>query len=362
MLVAENEKGDAALGKGRKRPHSDLRDGLLVPGTGAEDHVVHETPDDLLLDALRAAEADAATAPTEPNDSGNMRSGFVASVARGTLDGFAKPRTLPFSLGQRSLSALKSANTCTETAGFRLEDGLPACWKRALSTHFKSKSWQSLGNFLESERAQGKRIFPPANLIFHAFQRCPLEEVKVVIIGQDPYHNVGQAHGLCFSVPQGVPPPPSLLNIYAELAREYPESDPEPFRPPAHGCLEAWADQGVLLLNAVLTVEAHKPGSHAKHGGWQKFTDEVIRILDGRRLCGQHGLVFMLWGNYAKEKCSHVNGSRHLVLQAAHPSPMAASRGGWFGCNHFRRANEYLQAQGYEPIRWNAVSDSSGAP
>jgi uracil-DNA glycosylase len=360
MLSAEKDRREPDPQIGKKRLHSELANGLGTTETPEADKQALEAPDELLLAALNAAETNSANTTTETEQTDDMRPGFVANVAHGTLDGFLKPRVAP-AQSRRSLSTLNSARAGMVPAASRLEDGLPACWRQALSMHFKSKSWQSLSEFLEREQTQGKRIFPPSSLIFHAFQRCPLEAVKVVIIGQDPYHNVGQAHGLCFSVPRGVAPPPSLLNIYGELAREYPENDPEPFRPPMHGCLEAWADQGVLLLNAVLTVEAHKPGSHAKHGGWQKFTDEVIRILDGRRLRGQQGLVFMLWGNYAKEKCAHVNASRHLVLQAAHPSPMAASRGGWFGCNHFRRANEYLQVQGYDPIRWHAVTDNPKA-
>jgi uracil-DNA glycosylase len=351
MLVVENEQRSLTPASGRKRALSELSEQTSAHGAG-------EAPDDLLLFALHSAETDLSPpAVTVSKSSSDMKAGFVASVARGTLDGFVKARATSGAAAAQVLPVPRPAGYALAATATALEPSLPSCWRQALAAHFQSKSWESLNEFLQKEIAQGKRIFPPQNLVFHAFQRCPLEKVKVVIIGQDPYHNVGQAHGLCFSVPRGVVPPPSLLNIYGELAREFPESDPEPFRPPNHGCLEAWADQGVLLLNAVLTVEAHKPGSHAKHGGWQKFTDEVIRVLDQQKLAGTRGLVFMLWGNFAKEKCSRVNANRHLVLQAAHPSPMAAARGGWFGCNHFRKANEYLQSLGLEPIRWHAIAD-----
>ncbi|KAK4534087.1 hypothetical protein CDCA_CDCA01G0112 [Cyanidium caldarium] len=288
---------------------------------------------------------------------------FVNNTARRTLhDFFRKPAV------QRRAGSLLSANAATGTA-YRMEEMLPSAWRKELSQHFSTPSWRSLCAFVRAERASSKRIYPPERLTFHAFQRCHFDDVKVVIIGQDPYHNEGQAHGLCFSVPRGVPPPPSLVNIFTELAAEYPadggsdnSSVPEAFRVPPHGCLEAWADQGVLLLNAVLTVEAHKAGSHAKQGGWQKFTDEVIRVLDERKRAEHGGIVFMLWGNYAKEKGAKVNSQRHLVLRAAHPSPMSATRGGWFGCNHFRMANDYLKAHGRQPIRWNALTEPAAAP
>jgi len=216
---------------------------------------------------------------------------------------------------------------------------LHSSWKAALGNEFEADYMVRLRAFLQGEKAAGKRIFPPGNEIFNALNSTPLEDVKVVIIGQDPYHGPGQAHGLCFSVKPGVPVPPSLRNIYKEL-----ESDLD-LKTPEHGYLQSWAEQGVLLLNATLSVEQGRAGSH-QGKGWEEFTDRVIEILNQ-----QQGLVFMLWGSYAQKKGAVIDRARHLVLQSPHPSPLSASRG-FFGNRHFSRANTYLQQQGRPAISW----------
>ena len=218
-------------------------------------------------------------------------------------------------------------------------------WLAPLQQEFDQPYMAELKQFLLAEREAGKRIFPPGPHGFRALDLTPLDEVKVVILGQDPYHGPGQAHGLCFSVPDGVRPPPSLVNIYKEL-----ESDLG-IRRPAHGFLEHWARQGVLLLNSVLTVEMGLAASHRERG-WEKFTDAIIRLINDRR----EPVVFMLWGSYAQKKAAFVDstdrGGRHLVLRAAHPSPLSAHNG-FFGCRHFSRANAFLAAQGLPPIDWS---------
>jgi len=213
-------------------------------------------------------------------------------------------------------------------------------WKQALGDEFDQSYMQQLRAFLLEEKAAGKVIFPPGPLIFNALNSTPLSKVKVVIIGQDPYHGPGQAHGLCFSVQPGVRPPPSLQNIYKEIHRDlgYPI--------PSHGCLQSWAEQGVLLLNAVLTVTQGQAGAHANRG-WERFTSRIIEILNGE--C-EH-LVFMLWGSYAQKKGQHIDTSRHCVLKSVHPSPLSAHRG-FIGCGHFSAANAYLMEKGREPINW----------
>lgn len=218
---------------------------------------------------------------------------------------------------------------------------LPPGWKLRLSEILQTAQMQSLRAFLRAELQAGKRIFPPAKLIFNALEHTDFDAVKVVILGQDPYPAAGQAHGLSFSVPDGVAVPRSLANIYRELASDLGQAAP------AHGNLESWAAQGVLLLNAVLTVEAGRPDSH-KGQGWERFTDAVIEALNHE--C--EGLVFMLWGRNAQLKGSIVSSSRHLVLKAAHPSPLSAHNG-FFGCRHFSQANEYLQKHGKAPINWS---------
>ncbi len=212
-------------------------------------------------------------------------------------------------------------------------------WKAKLQSEFDKPYFVRLTDFVRKEYAT-RQIFPPASKIFAAFDACPFDKTKVVILGQDPYHDVNQAHGLCFSVPDGMPKPPSLVNIQREL-----ESDLG-VKMPASGNLEHWARQGVLLLNSTLTVEAHKPSSH-QNRGWEEFTDEVIMRLAQDR---EH-LVFMLWGSYAIRKGAFINKCRHLVLTAPHPSPLSAYRG-FFGCKHFSQANAYLVSNGLTPINW----------
>jgi len=211
-------------------------------------------------------------------------------------------------------------------------------WLKALEGEFAKDYFLKLKAFLEEERAK-YRLFPPGSLIFNAFNLTPFEDVKVVILGQDPYHGLGQAHGLCFSVPDGVKAPPSLVNIFKEIR------DDIGLEMPQTANLSAWARQGVLLLNATLTVRENQAGSH-QNKGWETFTDAVIKTLSDKK----SGLVFLLWGNYAKNKSVLIDASKHLVLTAPHPSPLA--RGGFFGCKHFSKTNAYLQAQGKAPIDW----------
>jgi uracil-DNA glycosylase len=213
-------------------------------------------------------------------------------------------------------------------------------WHEALASEWEQPYFKDLKAFLVREREEGHTVYPPGSLIFNAFNKTPFDRVKVVILGQDPYHGPGQAHGLSFSVPAGVKPPPSLVNMYKELAAD------TGFRIPAHGNLEPWAERGVLLLNSMLTVRANTPGSHARQG-WETFTDAVIRALNG----GREGLVFLLWGKYAQDKGQIIDRNRHHVLLAAHPSPFSADKG-FFGCRHFSKANELLAARGTGPVDW----------
>lgn len=217
---------------------------------------------------------------------------------------------------------------------------LESSWKAVLEPEFAKPYMQELKRFLQAEKKQ-YAVFPPSHLIFNAFDHTPFNRVKVVILGQDPYHNVGQAHGLSFSVPRGVGIPPSLRNMYQELSTDIPG-----FRIPAHGDLTAWANQGVLLLNATLTVRAHTAASH-QGKGWEAFTDKAIAELSARR----SGIVFLLWGRYAKNKAALIDYRKHPILTAAHPSPFSAYNG-FFGCKHFSKANEFLVQQGLEPIDW----------
>ena len=212
-------------------------------------------------------------------------------------------------------------------------------WKQRLAPEFEKDYFVRLTDFVRAEY-RSNTIYPPGKLIFNAFNLCPFDQAKVVIIGQDPYHGPGQAHGLCFSVNEGVAFPPSLRNIFKEI-----ESDlGTPV--PAHGDLTRWANQGVLLLNATLTVRAHQAGSHQRMG-WEEFTDAAIRILAEQR---EH-LVFILWGAYAQKKGAFIDRNKHLVLASAHPSPLSAYNG-FFGNKHFSRANEYLISHGQTPIQW----------
>ena len=218
-------------------------------------------------------------------------------------------------------------------------------WRAPLASEFGAPYMAALRTFLTGERDSGKRIFPAGGEWFRALDLTPLDQVRVVILGQDPYHGAGQAHGLCFSVRPGVRPPPSLVNIYKELQADLGLARP------AHGFLEDWARQGVLLLNSVLTVEMGLAASH-RDRGWEKFTDAIIRLINARR----EPVVFMLWGSYAQKKAAFVDstdkGGRHLVLKAPHPSPLSAHNG-FFGCRHFSKANAFLEAQGLPPIDWS---------
>jgi len=217
---------------------------------------------------------------------------------------------------------------------------LDESWKQPLAGEFAQPYMQALKSFLVEEKANGKRIFPRGSEYFRALDLTPLDKVKVVILGQDPYHGEGQAHGLCFSVRSGVRVPPSLVNIFAELERDLG------VRRPGHGFLEHWARQGVLLLNSVLTVEMGRAASHQGRG-WEKFTDAVIRLVNQQA----DPVVFMLWGAYAQRKAGFVDTSRHLVLKAAHPSPLSAHNG-FNGCRHFSQANRFLEEHGRTPVDW----------
>lgn len=212
-------------------------------------------------------------------------------------------------------------------------------WKEVLSEEFEKHYFENIKNSLLQSKKEGKQIYPPGPLIFNAFDTTPFGKVKVVIVGQDPYHNPGEAMGLCFSVPEGVRVPPSLVNIFKEI------KDDLGLVPPGHGNLTEWAEQGVFLLNAFLTVEHRKPASH-RSVGWEKFTDSVIVKLSELK----KGLVFLLWGRFAQSKGVLIDQSNHYVLTAPHPSPLA--RGGFFGNRHFSKTNELLISQGKEPINW----------
>ena len=220
-----------------------------------------------------------------------------------------------------------------------MEVKIEQSWKEALAGEFEKPYFASLVNFLRNEKATGRVIYPPGSQIFCAFDLTPVQDVKVVILGQDPYHGPGQAHGLSFSVPSGVPAPPSLKNIFKEIETDLG------VRMSGHPNLESWARQGVLLLNAVLTVRAAEAASHSRIG-WQEFTDAVIKYISDN--C--EGVVFMLWGNFARGKSELIDRSRHCVLEAAHPSPLA--RGAFFGCRHFSQANNYLLSTSRTPINW----------
>lgn len=218
----------------------------------------------------------------------------------------------------------------------RLEES----WRERLAPEFHEPYMVQLREFLLMRKHAGVKIFPPGRQIFNALNSTPFERVKVVILGQDPYHGAGQAHGLCFSVRLGVPTPPSLINIYKEIEADLGIPIPD------HGNLQAWADQGVLLLNAVLTVERGQAGAH-QGKGWEQFTDQVVRLLNAER----DGIVFLLWGSYALKKGAVIDRKRHLVMAAPHPSPLSAHRG-FFGSRHFSAANAYLESRGIEPVNW----------
>jgi uracil-DNA glycosylase len=213
-------------------------------------------------------------------------------------------------------------------------------WKVVLTDEFTKDYFFQIVTFIKTEKAAGKIIYPPGALMFNAFEKTPFDKVKVVLLGQDPYHNPGQAHGLSFSVPDGVTKPPSLINIFKELQSDLG------IPPPVNGNLEKWAMQGVLLLNASLTVRRNEPGSHSKIG-WIEFTDAVIRKISEEK----KGVVFLLWGRFAQDKQALIDETKHHVLKAAHPSPFSADKG-FFGCKHFSKANEFLMQEGLQPIDW----------
>ncbi len=221
-----------------------------------------------------------------------------------------------------------------------MEVRLEKSWQNQIGQEFTKPYFKGLKEFVRTEYQQFS-CYPPGSALFAALDLCPFDRVRVVILGQDPYHGAGQAHGLCFSVPEGIPHPPSLANIFKELetdiGKPYPKS----------GTLSSWAAQGVLLLNATLSVRAGQAGSH-QNQGWETFTDAVIAAISTHAT----GVVFMLWGNYAKKKGKHIDRSKHLVLESGHPSPLSANRGLWFGNKHFSQANAYLHKQGENPIHW----------
>ncbi|WP_445384985.1 uracil-DNA glycosylase [Robiginitalea sp. IMCC44478] len=217
---------------------------------------------------------------------------------------------------------------------------IATAWQPLLSSEFQKPYFTQLAHFVRSEYNQ-HTCYPKGKEIFAAFEHCSPQKVKVVIIGQDPYHGPGQANGLCFSVRQGTAHPPSLINIFKEIEQDIGQPYPE------NGDLQRWAEQGVLLLNAVLTVRARQPGSH-QNKGWEAFTDAVIQKLSAQR----KGLIFMLWGGFAKKKAALIDPERHFILRAGHPSPLSANRGYWFGNNHFSQANELLKRQGLDGIQW----------
>lgn len=214
-------------------------------------------------------------------------------------------------------------------------------WRDMLLDEFSRPYIDDLRDFIKARRRSGAVILPPYSDFFTAFNLTPFDKVKVVMLGQDPYHGPDQAHGLCFSVKPGIPVPPSLQNMYKELQADIG------FKPPRHGYLESWARQGVFMMNAILSVEMGRPTSH-RGKGWEIFTDRVIQILNEQK----ENLVFLLWGSYAQKKGAFIDRKRHLVLEAPHPSPLSASRG-FFGCRHFSRTNEWLKEKGLEPINWN---------
>ncbi len=238
------------------------------------------------------------------------------------------------------MAAVKIACDAYFYQNFGMDVKIHESWKEVLKSEFTKDYFLQIVTFLRTERMAGKTIYPPGQLIFNAFNTTPFDKVKVVLLGQDPYHGPGQAHGLCFSVQNGVNPPPSLVNIYKELNADLGVPIP------SHGNLTAWAEHGVLLLNASLTVRANEPMSHSKIG-WAVFTDAVIKKISDEKT----NVVFILWGKFAQEKQVLVDETRHLVLKAAHPSPFSANNG-FFGCRHFSKTNQYLVANGIDPVDW----------
>uniref|UniRef100_A0A8C0G1I9 Uracil-DNA glycosylase n=1 Tax=Chelonoidis abingdonii TaxID=106734 RepID=A0A8C0G1I9_CHEAB len=257
--------------------------------------------------------------------------------------GRASPRSPPLSPEQQERIRRNKEAALQRLASRSVPAGFGEGWRRQLAGEFTKPYFSQLMAFVADERKR-HTVYPPAQQVFTWTQMCDITDVKVVILGQDPYHGPSQAHGLCFSVQRPVPPPPSLENIYKELS-----ADIEYFTHPGHGDLTGWAKQGVLLLNAVLTVRAHQPNSH-KEKGWEQFTDAVVSWLNNNL----DGLVFMLWGAYAQKKGSSIDRKRHHILQTVHPSPLSVHRG-FFGCQHFSKTNELLKKSGKKPIDWRAL-------
>ncbi|KPP58841.1 uracil-DNA glycosylase-like [Scleropages formosus] len=258
----------------------------------------------------------------------------------------APPKKVKVEVGRESATCQSNPSSRPPLQGLRYNNvphGFGESWRKALSAEFDKPYFTDVMSFVSEERKKHS-VYPPTHQVFTWTQMCPIRDVKVVILGQDPYHGPNQAHGLCFSVQKSVPSPPSLVNMYKELA-----TDVEGFKHPGHGDLTGWAKQGVLLLNAVLTVRAHQANSH-KDKGWEKFTDSVVQWLS----TNLHGLVFMLWGSYAQKKGATIDRRRHHVLQGVHPSPLSAHRG-FFGCKHFSKTNELLTRSGKRPIDWKAL-------
>ncbi|XP_075390447.1 uracil-DNA glycosylase [Tenrec ecaudatus] len=267
----------------------------------------------------------------------------AASPARKARAGSDTPPSSPLSPEQLARIQKNKAAALLRLAARNVPAGFGESWKQQLHGEFGKPYFIQLMGFVAEERKR-HTVYPPPDQVFTWTQMCDIRDVKVVILGQDPYHGPNQAHGLCFSVQRPVPPPPSLENIYKELS-----TDLDDFVPPGHGDLSGWAKQGVLLLNAVLTVRAHQANSH-KERGWEQFTDAVVSWLNHNL----SGLVFLLWGSYAQKKGSTIDRKRHHVLQTAHPSPLSVYRG-FFGCRHFSRTNELLRKAGRKPIDWKAL-------
>ncbi|MDR1198495.1 MAG: uracil-DNA glycosylase [Prevotellaceae bacterium] len=221
-----------------------------------------------------------------------------------------------------------------------MEVQIEQSWQRILQSEFDKPYFEKITDFVKSEIRAGKTIFPSGKLIFNAFEKTPFDKLKVVILGQDPYHGAGQAHGLCFSVQRGIKPPPSLINIYREIENDIGVT------PPNHGCLEKWTQQGVFMLNSILTVRANEAASHSK-AGWETFTDAVICKISENK----SGIVFLLWGNFARSKKVLIDTQKHFILEAAHPSPLAGNA--FSGCRHFSQTNALLEKQGFQPIDWD---------
>ncbi|XP_061907290.1 uracil DNA glycosylase a isoform X1 [Entelurus aequoreus] len=255
----------------------------------------------------------------------------------------SSPPPAPLTQEQQDLIARNKKAALKKLTSGHIPAGVGESWQKALAAEFAKPYFKQLMRFVDDERKR-HTVYPPPEQVFTWTKMCDVRDVKVVILGQDPYHGPNQAHGLCFSVKRPVPPPPSLENMYKELV-----SDIEGFQRPGHGDLTCWAKQGVLLLNAVLTVRAHQANSH-KDKGWETFTDAVVQWLSNN----QEGLVFILWGAYAQKKGATINRKRHHILQTAHPSPLSAHRG-FFGCKHFSKANDLLEKSGKSPVDWKAL-------